>query len=533
MRSVEIRRRQIQMLSYALTIAVLLILGGNTGNQGLVFLAIAVEVSSFFILLISSQLPDILGKLLRSRSGKHQYKNVLRIKRNLGLHQLILGLIGTLLLIVLAGPLSKQIFPLSHSYYLFLMISPVILLRTITHVLIGCFQGEGNEFPTVLTLMARPVLWLVLGLTLSKSFLQQGIQVSDLLKQDAYKYVYSAMGVALAMVLAELILALALSTFALLSYKNSGRKNTEGLKATDSMSNLLRIIIKNRWVPMVLSLLTSLPLWMMLVMANRTVDGVSVISDFSVFYVKGLGYFGLLILIACAWFLPLQAKAVYNLKNEGYRYASDSMRRGIVGIVTTMAFFVAYTVVMNEELAKVLTGNGNQLLADSLKKGAVLLLLAVLCYYFMRVLYLLGKRLLLLGIFGGAGVIYLICTFLTVGRQGAVPDVLVNNLLIYAVVLCLALGFFCCAIFRVGPELLMPVLCSLVTAALVFVIQTALAALFTPHLGAAVSLLVNLVLTMLIYWLVILVLRVFRDDDFENLPGGRILLALGQMLHLY
>ena len=153
MRNVEVKRRQIQMLTNALMIGVLLILSNNTGNMGLLFLAVAIEVSSFIIYLASGHVSDVLGKLLRSRLAKHQYRNVMQIKKYVGVFQLVLGLLGTLIMLLLAGTLSEGLFAGSHSYYLLLIMSPMILLRTMVHILLGYFQGEGNEFPAVVVLV--------------------------------------------------------------------------------------------------------------------------------------------------------------------------------------------------------------------------------------------------------------------------------------------------------------------------------------------------------------------------------------------
>ncbi len=534
MRNVEIKRRQIQMLSYALSIPVLLIIGKNTGDLGLLLVAVAMEVCNFFLVLISAQLPEVVGKFLRSRSNKNQYKNVQQIKRNLGILQGGLGVAGTLLLIALAAPLSKHLFPLSHSYYLLLMISPLILLRVFNHVMLGWFQGNGNELPGVLICSIRPMLWLILGLALSKRYVNQGIQVGDLLKQPEYKSVYAALGVILAIVLAELILFLILLAFTIIYYYNNRSNAKTGMKTTDHPANLLRIYCKTRWLPTLQLFLFSLPLWIVLISENIR-KGANSISyqEFAVLYVKGLGLLGVLIFVGSAVFLPLQSRAVYNLKNEGSRYASESLRRGIVAIFAVMIFSSISIWSMNDQIAKLLMGGTHGVLAKWLQIGAALPVVWSLIYFFYRVLHLLKQKIIILAGFALTDVIFLILTIISGSKQEMNPDSILWNLLVCSVILCLILGFFSCVMFRLGPELVMPLLTTVMAAGVIFVIQTALQSVFTPHLGAGVSLLVIFVITLILYLLLLLVLRVFRDDDFENIPAGRILLALGQMLHLY
>lgn len=532
MRNVEVKRRQIQMLTNALMIGVLLILGTNTGNMGLLYLAVAIEMSSFVIALVSAHMSDVLGKLLRSRFAKHQYRNVMQIKKYVGGIQVFLGILGTLLLLLLAENLSNGWFARSHSYYLLLIISPIILLRTLIHILLGYFQGEGNEFPTVAVWVARPLFLLILGLQLSQSFREQGLQVADLLKQEAFQYVYGAMGVAWAMVITELILVIALVLFYVLSHRGGNKKTEEGHKATDSVRNLIRIILKNRWQPMLLGILMSLPVWAMLVGINRESCAVNY-DSFVLFYVKVMGFWAILFFLTASLFLPMHNRAVYILKNEGSRYASESLRRAITYICVVMAFLLGYSLAMSKHITKLLSQTEVELLEGWIRSGAVLLLLVPLLYFMMRLLYLLGKRLLLLAIFGGCDILYIILTVFAVLKQGLAVESIIRNLVIYTAVLCLILSFFCCCYFRLGAELLMPVVSTALATALMYVIQIALKAVLSPHLGNGVTMLVIFVLTGMLYLLAILLLRIFKDSDLEGLPGGRIFLALGQMLHLY
>ena len=358
------------------------------------------------------------------------------------------------------------------------------------------------------------------------------MQVADLLKQEAFQYVYGAMGAAWGMIITELLLVITLVLFYVLSHRDNKKKTVEGHRATDSAGNIIRIILKNRWQPMLLSVLTSLPIWAMLIGINSN-NATANYDIFALFYVKVMGFWGILLFLAASLFFPMHSKAAYILKNEGSRYASESLRRAITYICVVMSFFLGYSLSMKEHIAKLLSPAKSNLIEGWIRGGAILLLLVSLIYFMMRLLYLLGKRILLLAIFGGCDILYIILTVLAVLRQGMAVEILVRNLVIYAVVVCLFLGFFCCCYFRLGAELLMPILSTALATALMYVIQIALKSVFAPHLGNGVTMLVVFVLTGVLYLLAILLLRIFKDSDLEVLPGGRVFLALGQMLHLY
>ena len=83
MNQVEIKRKQIQFFSYCLAGINVWVFGKQLGNNGLAYLAAAFLVFLFFWILTGKNVPDRLGRLLRSRSAKGQYKNVSKMRRNM------------------------------------------------------------------------------------------------------------------------------------------------------------------------------------------------------------------------------------------------------------------------------------------------------------------------------------------------------------------------------------------------------------------------------------------------------------------
>ena len=53
-----------------------------------------------------------------------------------------------------------------------------------------------------------------------------------------------------------------------------------------------------------------------------------------------------------------------------------------------------------------------------------------------------------------------------------------------------------------------------------------------PHLGALVTVLLGLVITGVIYWFLLLLLRSFRGQDLTYVPGGKLFRMLGKALRL-
>ena len=96
MNQVEVKRKQIQFFAYALAVINVWIFGRKLGNNGLAYLTAALLVFAFFWILTGKNIPDRMGKLLRGRSAKGQYKNVSIMRRNMMLFQMAAGLLAAL-----------------------------------------------------------------------------------------------------------------------------------------------------------------------------------------------------------------------------------------------------------------------------------------------------------------------------------------------------------------------------------------------------------------------------------------------------
>ena len=80
MNQAEVKRRQAEAAADILTLVTIYVLGRLLGNNGITYVAVAVEVCTFFCILIDGSMADALGKLLRSRKNKGQYKNIARMR---------------------------------------------------------------------------------------------------------------------------------------------------------------------------------------------------------------------------------------------------------------------------------------------------------------------------------------------------------------------------------------------------------------------------------------------------------------------
>ena len=148
MNQVEIKRRQAQAVSVILTLLTLAVVARMIGYNGVAYTAAAVEAFAMMWLVIGGNLTEALGRLLRVRKSKGQYRNVEKLRRNTMIFHMFFGLLGSVLLLVGADWIAENILQMQHSTFILMVLSPAIFLRTVSAVLLGYFQGEGSELPT-------------------------------------------------------------------------------------------------------------------------------------------------------------------------------------------------------------------------------------------------------------------------------------------------------------------------------------------------------------------------------------------------
>ena len=137
MNRAEIKRRQIQLITLVFGLVNLWIFGKKISDVGVAYLAAALFSLSFGWALTARPVPDALGRLLRARSAKGQYKNAEKMRKCILIFQGILGAVFSVALFVAAGVLADKVWQLPYSKSLIMVLAPVLLFRTVNAVLMG------------------------------------------------------------------------------------------------------------------------------------------------------------------------------------------------------------------------------------------------------------------------------------------------------------------------------------------------------------------------------------------------------------
>lgn len=140
----EVRRRQAQAISMVLALVTLVIITRLTGFNGVAYVAAALEVYAVFSSAVSGSVANVLGRILRLRGTKGQYRNAAVMRRNAFIFQTAFGLLGTVVLLAGADAISTGLFRMRYGSAILMILAPAVCLRSLSSLLIGYSRGRGG-----------------------------------------------------------------------------------------------------------------------------------------------------------------------------------------------------------------------------------------------------------------------------------------------------------------------------------------------------------------------------------------------------
>ena len=534
MNQAEIKRRQTEVFSTILTLIVLNVVARVTGENGAAYLVAAFEIYGLVWIFISGESSDTLGRLLRIRNAKGQYRNAVKMRKSVLLFQTIVGAAGSLFLFFFADELAEGIFHMQYATLILKVLAPVVFLRTISGVMLGFFQGEGAELPTAASVILRQIFILGFGLLFGKILGNYGWKVSRLLLQENFTSMYGSVGIAIAIVLTEVFIVL----FLALIYKGTKRPRVkmqdDGMRFTDTYFGSVRVFCINRGVPMIIRLLSFLPLPLGLFLLQRNtreMDGnVLKYGAYLSGYVVVCGIMAGLIYMGI---LPMVSRVFSHIRKEEQRYAKAVLQTGThIGIVHA-AFCSVMVTVMASQTAAVVSPGPSAAVGIMFASGGFMILFLAAAFYFGKILMMSGKKLHLLAALSISNIVYAVSVtvFLKTGKMNV--DALVYGGLLAVGILCVLLGILVYRQFHYRFDWLQLLVLPFGSVCVSGLVMMLMAKLLTPHMGNLVSVLVSAVIGAALYWVLLLVLRNFKEQETELIPGGRIINAVGQMLRVF
>lgn len=532
MNRTEVKRRQALAISGIIMILTGILVSRLAGFRGITYISVAVFLYGMVDILMNVGSVNAVTRLIRLRYTKGQYRNAEKMKKDVFLFQLLCSLFLSGVIFLAARPICTYVFRLPLSNLILAVLIPSAFIRTVTVTKIGISRGEGLESLSVLTDVFRSIFILIFSLLFCNVFIRYGTKVSGLLGEENFVAMYGGIGFSVAVLVSELLVLL--FVFFLAAAGNRKRKNAaDGMRTTHSMGDNLKAYYSIRGILLFICLMVfvTFPLGL-LFLCKAYPESEQILDSYGVFLSAYCGLGGIFILLVVIVMLPILGSCLGFLRKDELRYARNVFQNGVhIGSVYAM-FFSTFLMVESHRLGSVFFPEQSELADKMLKTGSVIVLLIVLNVYFAEFLILTGKKAIVLGTVLLADIVQIVALAILLNKSGAEILSLVYAALLANLLTAALLGFFTHRRLRIGMMWMQFLLIPLFVACIAGLLQFFIDRFFTPHLGENLALFLCFLISGILYLIGLLVLRNFRMQDLEGVPGGKFISALGQMLHV-
>ena len=178
MNQVEVKKQKIEYLSHVMGLISFMVLGKLIGNNGITYMAVLIEFVSLFVLLVNSGSADLIGRVIKSRRKRNQYKEAAELHKVYFMIQSVTAAVLMVIYFLLTNVFAEVVFRIPFLSAAMKILTPVILFKTLQSLMLGYFQGMGAHMPAVVTSLFRQLLFLLFGLLLTGKLVSYGEKVS-------------------------------------------------------------------------------------------------------------------------------------------------------------------------------------------------------------------------------------------------------------------------------------------------------------------------------------------------------------------
>lgn len=534
MSQIEVKRKQIQSIISIVGVVTWLILGRLMGYSGIAYLGAAMETVAILLTLLSGSVADVVGKLIRNRNAKGQYRNADKIKSSIFIFQGILSVIGGLLVLLLGGLVTERLFMIPNAALALSILSPALILRVITVVFLGYFQGSGAQMPTVAVSGIRQIMYLGLGVLFVNILMEYGEKVKALLLNDTLPAMYAAAGVAIAVTVTEVLLLLAV-VLTYIGSRKSREKQEEGLKKTETFFSAVGNVYRGRGGLTLSELFFRIPIILGLVLYMKNATDVHLaVTQWGKFYGGYLMICMLPILLGETMLHSLGARIAATVRKGEQRYAGRLFGAAFHSALAYTLPIAVFVAVMSSQVSVALavSGEQSQAIAGMLRIGSSIIVLAVTASLFLRVLLYVGKTNLVLIASVIYAIVFTVAALIGVSSKQQSIDGLIYAMMIALAVICLLIGVYLVRVLRAPIDFIycigIPAAGALGCGILCYLLSTYI----TPHLGYTFTMILALILSIVVYVLVLLFFKSFKKHEMEVIPGGKLLKIISDSLHI-
>lgn len=508
-------------------------LTNRIGDNGNAYFGMAYDTWLFFFLFCGYSMQTVVARMTAARCARGRYRNTRRVWNAALLYAAVLGIAGSVVMLLSADVLSAGLFRTGTAAVVIRCMAPAVLITSLLGALRGYFQGMGSMIPTVFSRFVEELAGFLLMFILVSGMMGHGKKIGALLFQPDYEQAFGASGAALAFLLGSLISLLLLVVLYFLfqgSFRHRERKDTG--RETESYRRIGRLIA-GAALPVILTGFAMQGSFILdqILFLQLMPSGSDTIAQWGIYtgkYRLLSGVPAMLAAAACTGLIPSLSASVTGMNMGRAKEKAFLMLKLSLAVSLPLAVYFAITA---DNLVPALFTAGNmETAAGLLRIGSGAIVLQALAIAVSCILQGLEREKLLFGSAGISLIVHVILLYFLLHSLGlGIEGVVYAVTGLYAVFV--ILGLVC--VFRTiswktdwGRLIGIPVIASAVMGLIVYLMNRFLAAVIDTALLSLLCFAAGLI----IYVLLMLSMHAFSQRELKSIPGGGLFLALGKIL---
>ncbi len=507
------------------------------GDKGLGFFSAGMEIFAVASAVFCYGVSKAVAILVKYRAKREMFKSARKVYRNALFVTLLACVLMALFLFFFSEFIAETLLLEYMSYLSIAAVAPAVLLSGILGVMRGYLQGMGAMTPTVHSRLLEKLIMFVVCLLLATTLSAYGKKVAALLRNTEYAAAYGAMGAAMGVSIA-CGFGLAYLLLIRLIYAGTFKQQLENdtAKYVESSGQISSLFLSTG-LPYILCAL----LYNMNYLAeqrifnyamNKQEKGSLRVAHWGIYYGKYsvvVGIAAIICTLAAVYGMPKIAQ-MYDKQEYG------EVKYRIGNIVHNLAVLTIPFAVWTAMLAKPIVGmlfTGDQNTAVKLlQTGSCIIVFFPFAYFFMSLLQRMRK--IKIVIMGGlaAFISHLIFLLVLISVTKLGIQAVVLGLLVFWAAVCV-IGFI--GVMRYTqfvPEWIRTFGITVISAGVSGLAGMLLSKAMLSWAGNIITFFVCFLICAVIYLVLMILLKGIREDELEDMPGGRVLAALAEKMHL-
>ena len=526
------------IISYMLLLFLRIPLSRFIGDEGVGLFAPAFELFILASMVVSYGMSSAVSGIIRYRVKRERYRNAAKVFKTAFVMNLFLGTVMALFLLFFSSWIAETLVLERLSRMAVMAAAPSVFFAALIGIFRGYFNGYGMGVLTAHSQYIEKIAMFAGAMIGGRAFYGYGQKVAALYQVEAHSYAYGALGAMIGVFASQVIALLhLLLVYVIYAGAFKGRPGQDNSRRAETRFEIQRMLLVNM-VPLAATAVCS-NLFMLADQRffnhcmNMTEQGNVRTVQWGAYYGKFAPLVGICAAFSCLFVHGLTGKICNAYEREEYRGMRERMGRAVRNASIVSFPAAVYLAVLGKPLSVCCYGRTtaqSAVLAGWLSKGAVLAVLFTFCFLFGQLLYKMRMtRELFLASVASFAVHLAAAYFMTQRGHMGVDGLLCALILFFGIYMVLAFVFLNRRV-KYRPDWFAGVLFPLGAAAVSGLVVYLLNLLLSGVAGAAVCIIVSLLVGVFFHILFLVILRVIGEAELQEMPLGFLFIMLGRTI---